>query len=155
MTHKSLTWVRTAPFHQGGDESSCSSLWRHAQRTSCRWGNRCQGPTAGQPLGYPESGCKQSQSRRAACPATLAGSTLSRCSPAKQRWTTFNATVKLIVHFFYICFIFITISTGEHIKLYRDVMSRSCLSHGMFSWALHSEKVSQKVVGGLKGHSLH
>lgn len=78
---KNLTWGHKAPCRPGADGSSCSWRWRRERRTSCRSGSRCRAPTADPPLGYPESGYRQSRSRTDAYPARLAGSTSSRCSP--------------------------------------------------------------------------
>lgn len=84
MSPHSLTWVHKAPCRRDADGSSCSWQSRREQRTFCHSGSKCRAPTAGPPPGYPESGCTRSLSRRGACPATLAGSTWSGCSPGRQ-----------------------------------------------------------------------
>lgn len=82
-----LTSDRTERCRPGAVGSFCFSPSHRERMTSCRWGNMCLGPRAGQPPCCLRSGWAGSRSRTVACLARPAGSTSSACSPKKKTRT--------------------------------------------------------------------
>ena len=89
-----FTSIHKARFRLDVDGSSGSWQWLRAQRTSCHWGSKCQGPRAGQPRGYPVLGWEESLCMTNVCLAMLAGSTWSRCSPGEKKKKTFREKLR-------------------------------------------------------------
>lgn len=82
------TWGRRGRSHPDAGGSCGSSQSLREQKTSCHWGSRCRGPTAGRQPCCPRSGWEGSPGRPGACPSSTVGSTWSACSPARHRGQT-------------------------------------------------------------------